>query len=209
MFVKFGLPVQIHQTRLYSDQFAKDLSDWAPARLVPVMRTPEGDVIGDTIAMGETLHDRHPEAGLWPSDPSARAQARWMVAEMHSGFSALRGDCPMNLFHLWDKFEPSPAVLADVARMEEMWTLARSRFGTGGPWLFGRYSLADVFFAPAATRFATYQLPMGETAAAYVKMHLSDPAFLEWRATGLASDTELSQYDMGLPHAPWPGSAAG
>ena len=61
----------------------------------------------------------------------------------------------------------------------------------------------------AATRFATYQLSMGETAAAYVKMHLSDPAFLEWRATGLASDTELSQYDMGLPHAPWPGSAAG
>lgn len=118
MFENFGIPVRSHLVGLYSGTMAEDLATLAPARLVPVMRLPDGNVVGDTLAMGETLAERHPDAGLWPKDPAARALARWLVAEMHSGFSELRGDCPMMLRHAWDGFQPSPEVQADVQRLE-------------------------------------------------------------------------------------------
>ncbi|KAA9010463.1 glutathione S-transferase [Histidinibacterium aquaticum] len=202
-FAKFGLPVRCHLIPLYSGAFAEGLAPLAPARLVPVMQTPEGEVIGDTLAIAETLAERHPEAGLWPSDPAARARARWLAAEMHSGFDALRSACPMHLGHRWEGFRPGPEVLADLGRIEEIWTAAFDRFG--GPWLCGDYSLADVFYAPVATRIVTYGLPVSERAGAYVDAHLSDPAFLEWRAEGLAENRHVPHYDMDLPKAPWPG----
>ncbi len=145
MFVNFHIPVNTTLVGLYSGTMAQDLAPLAPARLVPVMRTPDGVVVGDTLAMGETLAERHPDAGLWPTDPAARAMARWMTCEMHSGFNALRGDCPMQLLGVVQDFAPSDAALADVARIEDLWSRARAEHGADGPWLFGAYSLADVF----------------------------------------------------------------
>lgn len=205
MFEKFDLPVRPHMVGLYAGTMADDLAPLAPARLVPVMRTPEGHVVGDTLAIAETLAERHPEAGLWPTDPEARALARWLVAEMHSGFMALRGDCPMQLLRQYDGFAPSDAVRADLARLERLWRMARERFGTDTPWLFGRYSLADVFFAPVAARIAGFGLPVGEAAAAYVAAHLADPAFRRWRALGLTVTYDPEPYARDLPHLPWPG----
>ncbi len=205
MFEKFDLPVRVKMVGLYTGTMARDLADLAPARLVPAMTTPEGIVVGETLAMGETLAERHPEAGLWPADPAARALARWMVAEMHAGFGALRGDCPMQLLHQYQGFAPSEAVLKDLARLEELWTLARSRHGGDGPWLFGQYSLADVFFAPVAARIAGYALPVGPVAQAYVAAHLADPAFRRWRAEGLTVSYDPVPYAMDLPTTPWPG----
>lgn len=207
MFQKFNLPVRVHLVGLYAGTMAEDLAPLAPARLVPVMRDADGVVIGDTLAMAETLAERHPEAGLWPVDPAARAFARWIVAEMHSGFGALRGDCPMQLDHQMKGFEPSDAVRADLARIEELWNLARSRFGEDGPWLFGSYSLADVFYAPVAARIAGYDLPVGEAARAYVDHHLADPDFRAWRAEGLKVTYDPFPYDLGLPRADWPDPA--
>ena len=97
LFARFGLPVTVHTGVLYTNDFTRLLGGFAPARQVPAMRTPDGEVVGETIAIAETLHERHPEAGIWPEDPAARAMARYMAAEMHAGFTALRGDCPMNL----------------------------------------------------------------------------------------------------------------
>ena len=94
---KFDLPIKCHSGRLYSEDFKRLLAEFAPARLVPALRTPEGCVIGETLAIAETLAERHPDAGIWPRDPEARALARWLAAEMHAGFGDLRGDCPMNL----------------------------------------------------------------------------------------------------------------
>lgn len=207
MFEKFGLPSRVHMVGLYDGTMQADLADLAPARLVPVMRDADGVVVGDTLAMAETLAERHPEAGLWPADPAARALARWMVAEMHSGFGALRGDCPMQLLHRYKGFSPSEGVLADVSRIEELWATARARHGQGGPWLFGKYSLADVFYAPVAARIAGYGLPVGNAARDYVELTLSETAFRRWRALGLTKSYDPVPYDLDLPREAWPGPA--
>ena len=91
------------------------------------------------------------------------------------------------------------------ARIEALWAMARAAHGTAEPWLFGAYSLADVFFAPVAARIATYGLPVGEAAAAYAAAHLADPAFRAWRAQGLADPVAQPVYDLDLPERDWPG----
>ncbi|SMX31238.1 glutathione S-transferase [Actibacterium lipolyticum] len=207
MFEKFDLPVRVKMVGLYSGTMAQDLLPLAPARLVPVMRTPEGDPLQDTLAMAETLAERHPDAGLWPADPSQRIFARWLTAEMHSGFMALRGACPMNLGKAYKGFAPSQEVRADLARIEQLWTTARERFQTEGPWLFGAYSVADVFYAPIAARIAGYGLPVGKAAQDYVATHLADPAFRRWRAEGLTNSYDPEPYAMDLETVAWPGPA--
>lgn len=205
MFEKFGIPVRTHMAGLYSGTMARDLAPVAPARLVPAMRTPEGIAVGDTLAMAETLAERHPEAGLWPEDPAARGLARWMVAEMHSGYTALRAACPMDLGSAYAGFRPDDAVRDDLDRIETLWSLARERHG--GDWLFGDYSLADVFHAPVAARIASYGLEVGAEAQAYVDRHLADPAFRRWRAMGAADVLPRNPYDRDYPRRPWPGPA--
>lgn len=207
MLERFGLPHRVHMVGLYSGTMAQDLAPLAPARLVPVMRMPGDIVVGDTLAMAETLAERHPDAGLWPADPAARALARWMAAEMHSGFAALRGECPMQLLGRYEGFEVSEPVRADLDRVEYLWSLARDRHGAGGDWLFGAYSLADVFFAPVAARIAGFGLPVGGAARDYVAHVLADPTFRRWRAMALTERHDPEPYARDLPRGPWPGPA--
>ncbi|SEQ11556.1 glutathione S-transferase [Thalassovita taeanensis] len=205
MLEKFGLPHRAHLVGLYDGTFHSDLAQLTPARLVPVLRTPDGMVIGETLAMAETLNERHPDAGMWPADPEARALARWLSAEMHAGFGGLRSACPMQLLHQYQGFVVSDAVRADLDRVEQLWALARDRHGAGGPWLFGTYSLADVFFAPVAARIAGYDLPVSDAARAYVAHVLADPTFRQWRAMGLVKTYDPVPYAMDLPSRGWPG----
>ncbi|SPH16908.1 hypothetical protein DEA8626_00422 [Defluviimonas aquaemixtae] len=205
LFEKFGIPVRVRTGILYTDDFQRLLAEFPPARLVPAIRTPDGEVIGESLAIAETLAERHPDAGLWPDDPAARAMARYMAAEMCAGFPALRGDCPMNLLVSYEDSQPRPEVRADLARIELIWSRARGRFGEAGPWLFGRYTAADAFFAPVATRIATYNLPVSDVAQAYVAAHLADPAFRRWRAMGIAENRLQPGYDKPYPRRPWPG----
>jgi len=208
MFARFGVPVDVVVARMYTPAFAGTLADFAPATLVPALRI-EGEgapvVVWDTLAIAQTLAERHPDRAFWPGEARQRALARSMVAEMHSGFGALRGACAMNLRRAYAGFRPVAEVRADLARIEALWLLARAGAGDKGPWLFGDYSLADVSFAPVATRIATYGLPVGPDAAAYVSAHLADPAFRAWRASGLADPVVLAGYDLDLPERPWPG----
>jgi glutathione S-transferase len=205
MFEKFSIPCKTTMVGLYSGTMAEDLAPLAPARLVPVIRTPEGDALQDSLAIAETLAERHPDAGLWPVDLSARLLARWLAAEIHGGFGALRDACPMQLVRQYQGFEPSDAVLADLARVELLWQTAFDRFGSDGPWLFGEYSLADVFYAPVAARIAGYGLPVGERAAEYVATHLADFAFRQWRAMGATKSYDPEPYALDLPGTEWPG----
>ncbi len=205
MLEKFDLPYTSHMVGLYSGSMAHDMAHLAPARTVPALQTPEGHVLTDSIAMAETLAERHPDAGLWPKDPAAHALARSMVAEMHSGFMPMRSECPNMLAHTWDGYVPSDAVLADVERAEGLWALARARHGTETPWLFGEYSLADVFYSVFCHRIATYRLPVSEAGAAYVKAHLACPAFRRWRAMGLTQSYSPMPYALDLPKGSWPG----
>ncbi len=142
MLHKFNLPYREHMVGLYGGTMAQDMAALAPARLVPAIRTPEGDVVGESLAMAETLAERHPDIAMWPNDPAARIRARWICAEMVGGFGALRGDCSMQLAHVDTDFKASEAVRADLARIETLWAYAREK-ATDGPWLFGAYSLAD------------------------------------------------------------------
>ncbi|MGB3146632.1 MAG: glutathione S-transferase [Paracoccaceae bacterium] len=207
LFEKFGLAVKCHTGVLYTDDFQRLMTEFAPARLVPALRTPEGELIGESLAIAETLAERHPEAGLWPEDPAARAMARYMAAEMCAGFTALRSHCTMNLLVSYQDCQPPAEVLADLARIELIWARARARFGADGPWLFGRYTAADAFFAPVAARIATYNLPASVSAMDYVNAHLSDPAFRRWRAMGKAQNLIQEVYSRPYPQRPWPGPA--
>ena len=180
LFDAFGIPVKTHLARLYSDELPNMLRDYAPAKTAPTMRTPDGVVVPETIAIAEELASRHPEAGIWPQDPKARAVARVVAAEMHAGFGALRSHCPMNLRVSYEDCAPPQAVLDDLKRLEVIWDWARDQTGST-VWLAGDYSAADAFFAPVATRIATYNLPVSDRAMAYVQAHLAHPSFRRWR----------------------------
>ena len=207
LFDAFGIPVTLHRARLYTDELPTLLKGFHPARTAPTMRTPAGTVVPESLAIAEELASRHPEAGLWPADPEARAVARAVAAEMHAGFTALRGHCPMNLRVSYTDCAPPQAVLDDLARLQVIWDWARQTTGATGPWLCGAYSAADVFFAPVATRIATYNLPVEAPAAAYVAAHLAHPSFRRWRAMGLVDGADQEFYRRDYPTRPWPGPA--
>lgn len=205
MLQKFDLPHRVHMVGLYSGRMQQDLAALAPARLVPALRLPDGTVVGETLAMAETLAEAHPQAGLWPASAPARATARWLCAEMATGFSALRGQCPMQLAHVMTGFQAEPAVLADLARIETLWAHARAVSGAGqeGP-LFGHYCLADVFFTPVAARVVGYDLPVSPQARAYCLHLLADPAVRSWRAAAQEVRYDPFPYPLHGPLAAWP-----
>jgi glutathione S-transferase len=151
-------------------RFKREVGKVSPAGRVPVL-VDDGFAVWDTLAIAEYLAERFPEKSLWPQDAKARARARSLCAEMHAGFGALREHCPMNL----DAALPAigQRVLAeqvgvrdDLARIVRMWTDALA--ASGGPMLFGSFSIADAYFAPVATRIRTYALPVPANVGAYV-----------------------------------------
>ncbi|WP_270727844.1 glutathione S-transferase [Shimia sp. Alg240-R146] len=208
LFEKFGLSRAQTMVDFSDKSVGEQLAQFAPARTVPTMITPEGAVVSDSLAIGEELASRHPEAGFWPSEPKARATARSLAAEMHSGFMALRSDCPMNLRLSYQDAAPSDAVRDDLARLEIIWSHARDTCAPTGPWLCGDYSVADAMFAPVAARIAGYNLPVGPEAQSYVAAHLADPAFRRWRAMGMVHGATLPWYAKDFETRPWPGPDA-
>lgn len=203
-FDAFGIPVNTISARLYTDELPTLLKQFHPGKTAPTMRTPDGVVVPETIAIAEELASRHPEAGLWPDDPKARAVARVLAAEMHAGFTALRGFCPMNLRVSYTDCAPPADVLADLARLEVIWNWAWEQTGSQ-LWLCGDYSAADVFFAPVATRIATYNLPVSVRAMEYVQAHLAHPSFRKWRAMGMVDGADQDYYRRDYPRRDWPG----
>lgn len=204
MLEKFGLPYRTHMIGLYSGTMTQDMASLAPATLVPALVLPDGDVIGETLAMAETLAERHPDKHLWPVDSKSRMRARWLCAAMTAGFSSLRNACPMQLAHVNKGFAVPETVLADMTRLEELWTYARAASDGQGPWLFGSYSLADVFYAPVCARIIGYDLPVSEQAHDYCRTTLTDPALQRWRAEGLKKRYDPFPYDMGCETDDWP-----
>jgi len=196
LFAAFDIPVTVKQFAMKSDALMAELSGLSSgSKLVPQMVAGDQSV-WDTLAMAETLAETHPR--MWPADAVDRARARSMVAEMHSGFTALRGACSMNLRHVYEGFEVSAAVQRDLDRIETLWADADG-------WLFGEYSIADVFFAPVATRIVTHQLPVSDKARAYAQRHLDHGPLRRWRAMGLAEGFVQPGTDLDLSTLDWPG----
>ena len=127
-FAAFDIPVRVQSNILYRAAFADDLAAFAPGlRSVPALKTPQGGLLTDSIAIAWHLAEAFPDSGLLPLEPAQRAMAQSLIAEMHSGFGALRSVCPMNPRNAGAGFTPSAAVLADLARIEAIWVTARDR----------------------------------------------------------------------------------
>ncbi len=198
---RWQIDAEISYVSFLSRDVEAQLAKAAPSRTVPTLVLGDGTAVWDSLAVAETLAEAHPQ--VWPEDPSARAVARSLAAEMHSGFGALREICPMNLrvaYHDWD---PGAGVVADLRRLERIWDHALDRFG--GPWLCGAYSAADAFYAPVAARIAGYGLDVSESAAAYVRAHLEEPSFRAWREMALTEGPDLPWYARNYPQVDWPG----
>jgi glutathione S-transferase len=159
---------------------------FSPSGLVPCLH--EGEVIvWDTMAIAGHLAERH--ADMWPADPRARAWARSISAEMHAGFSTLRSQMTMCIRERVDVRPWSEALAADIARVIRIFDESRRRFGAGGAFLCGRFSIADCFYAPVAFRFRTYDVRTEGSARAYVDALLGHPFVREWEQAALAETT--------------------
>ncbi|MBP3979736.1 glutathione S-transferase family protein [Acidovorax sp. JG5] len=169
-------------------EFKRTLGAVSPTGKVPVL--VDGDlVVWDTLAIAEYLAENYPEKQLWPQDKAARARARSVCAEMHSGFTALRSHCPMNIeANLADTgaliWRDQSAVRADVQRLVDMWSGLLAQYG--GPMLFGAFTIADAFYAPVCMRLATYGLPVPAHIAAYVDRVRELPGVKTWIDDALA-----------------------
>ena len=177
-----GLPFEEIVVPLYNEAWDKtrDGDEFAPSGgKVPILWDDQV-VIWDSLAIIEYLAEKTDRSRFWPKDDAARGMCRSMAAEMHSSFTNLRRDMSMNVRKQFPPSEISDAVKIEIIRILEIWAQARARYGTGGPYLFGDFSAADIMFAPVVTRFVTYSVQMPRFAAAYMEAILNHPWMREW-----------------------------
>ncbi len=170
----------------------------SPSGLVPVLYHGKR-VIWDSLAIGEYLAELFPEAGLWPQDRHARARARCVSAEMHSGFAPLRETMPMDFLGRRKGFVPGAAAQENIDRILALWAECRTRHGAGGPFLFGRRTIADAMYAPVVSRFRTYEIAVGDVARAYMDAVWDLPDMADW-ARGAAREMTAAE----APDSPSP-----
>jgi glutathione S-transferase len=171
---------------------------YGPTGKVPVL-VDGAQVVWDSLAIIEYLAERHPEQVVWPRDAAARALARSLAAEMHSGYLALRRALPMNMRRAERPValeEPARSlVAADIGRIEAAWRDARTRFGADGPFLFGAFGAADAMFAPVVNRFVAYGVAVGAEARDYMAAVTALPAWRDWEAGARAEGWALPRID--------------
>jgi glutathione S-transferase len=199
---QLGIPFEEKKLRFHSTEWDAEIERWSPSRLVPVLWNGD-QTVWDTLAIAEALHEWFPEKGVWPNDAAARAFARSASAEMHSGFRDLRGAMPMNIRSSYPGKGMSPAVQANIDRIEKLWKEARARFGSGGPFLFGAFSAADAMFAPVTTRFRTYAVKLSPESQRYCDAVLAAPGVRAW-VDDAVKEKEFVQDDEPYAAAPTP-----
>ncbi len=177
-------------------QFKAQLAGLSPTGKVPVL-VDDGLVLWDSLAIAEYLAEKYPDKQLWPADRAARATARSVVAEMHSGFTALRSACGMNIeAHLPETgaliWRDNAGVRADVQRLVAMWSALLQQHG--GPMLFGAFSIADAFYAPVCMRLATFALPVPQPIADYVRRVQALPGVKDW-IDGALAEADFREFE--------------
>jgi glutathione S-transferase len=172
------------------------LLKYSPSGKVPALH--HGDiVVWDSLAICGYLGDIFPDAGLWPTDPAAKAMARSTSAEMHSSFMMLRREFPMNIRSSFPGREISPEAQADINRVMVIWRQCRNRFGEkNGDFLFGPFTIADAMYAPVVTRFRTYKIDLEREADAYCDAITALPAMQEWAAAARHEPMVIDQYEF-------------
>ena len=192
-----GADFTVREVSLYGPGSAEAVAAASPSGKVPVL-VVNGETIWDSLSIAVWCAERFPEARLWPADAPARWLARSVVCEMHSSFMALRTDCGMGPDHTMvgpdrSRAPTGPELAADIRRLTAIFRSMRTRFGAGGPYLFGEWSIPDAFFTPVAARIRHYQIDLAAhgdedgVARAYVETLLAQPDFLDWTAQALAA----------------------
>ncbi len=192
-----GAPFQEVRIPLHEPDTAQRIRRYSPAGKVPVLI--DGEVtVWESLAICEYLAERFPQAGLWPHEPTARAVARAAAHEMHAGFAALRRELPMNVRAERRGIEPGEAAQADITRVLELWAQLRERFGAHGPFLFGRFSIADAMYAPVVLRFRTYGVDAGRvdsSGARYCAAVLALAPMQRWIADACAETERIAAFE--------------
>jgi glutathione S-transferase len=195
LLTHFGIPFEEVLIELDEAGTKATILSYSASGKVPCLVSEDGFAVWDSLAIAETLADRYPQHALWPREPNARARARSISAEMHSGFGALRNAMPMNIRLTRPGVGTEPEVLADIARIDTLWRECLA--ASGGPFLFGEFCIADAMYAPVAMRFNSYQPKLSPEAAAYAQRVTASPAVAAWieaarRETHIVADDELA-----------------
>ncbi|MDH7974821.1 glutathione S-transferase family protein [Sphingomonas sp. AR_OL41] len=192
-----GLPFEEMVVPLYDAEWDRRRAgdEFAPSSgKVPILW--DGDVVvWDSLAIIEYLNEKSGGTRFWPADDAARAMARSMAAEMHSGFAALRRKHSMNVRQVFPPSRPDDDVVADLSRIMELWAQARARFGGEGQFLFGEFGAADIMYAPVITRIVTYSLPVARFATGYMDAVLHHPFMQDWIAAAQEEEWVIEQFE--------------
>jgi len=189
-----GVPFDLVVVPLRQANTAASIGKHSPAGRVPILHHG-GVTVWDSLAICEYLADVFPEAKLWPADRAARARARSVSAEMHSGFAALRSALPMNVRTVKAPRPLDADITKDIERVKAIWRDCRKEFGAGGPFLFGSFGNADAMFGPVVTRFRTYGVALDGAEKAYADAVWQSPEMAEWIVASKAEPWGIEEYD--------------
>jgi glutathione S-transferase len=190
----FGIPFAEIVIPLGEETTRAEILRYSPAGKCPVLRDG-ARTVWDSLAIIEYLAERFPDLPIWPGEPAARATARSLAAEMHSGFAALRANLPMNMRRAPKRREVSPEARADIERIEAAWAAARQTFGGNGNFLFGDFSAADAMFAPVVNRLHVYDVPVGAATRVYMDRVMALPAYRDWQKGAEAERWRIGKYE--------------
>jgi glutathione S-transferase len=189
-----GLAFRELRIPLYTPESKAQIRSHSPSGKVPCLL--DGDLaIWDSLAICEYLAERHPALELWPALPAARAVARSVSAEMHAGFQHLRSNMSMNCRGVFPGLGRTVEVAGEIERIQRIWADCRARFGSAGPFLFGRFSIADAMYAPVVLRFRTYQVQLNPVSREYADAVLGLPALQEWVGAGVAESEVIAAFE--------------
>ncbi len=182
---------------LKTEAFDANIRDHSPTNKVPVLKDADR-VIWDSMAIFEYLAEKYPQHDLWPRERNARAFSRSICAEMHSGFRSISHFLPMNCRARNRSVQLDSATLKEIARVQAIWHLCRSRWDDLGPWLMGQFSIADAVFLPMVIRFITYGIGISRIAQGWTEYILSTPACEAWLAAARDESHSILLYEKGM-----------
>ena len=204
-FIESNIPFEEIRIPLYTGSWQQEIARYSPGGLVPVL-LDDDSTVWDSMAIIEYVSERHLNAVGWPEPGPARACARSVSAEMHSGFLALRNELPQNLrvSCRLDVNQLSTSCQNQITRIDEIWSDCRKTYGGPGKWLFGDFSIADVMFAPVALRFVTYSIPVSKRAQEFVEAVRGLESVRRWTDSARAETESIALYDTAAdsPHTP-------
>ncbi|CAB3761957.1 glutathione S-transferase family protein [Paraburkholderia solisilvae] len=189
----FGIPFEEIGVPLGEPDTRASILKHSPSGKVPCLILDDRTSVWESVAIMETLAERFPNAPLWPGDAAARAHARSVCAEMHAGFAELRTNMWMNIRASFSGKGATPGALADIARIDALWSACVDTYG--GPFLFGEFGIADAMYAPVVMRFNTWKPALSEAAAAYARRVTDSPAVQAWIADALRETHVIDYYE--------------